>query len=450
MTRLSAARKHLLITALLAASIAAPLAWLSRARVTIEVPWWREAPVASPFSSPLPAGDAIMRAKDVTTLPPPREPADIPGLLVWLWLAGAAFVVLRMARQAAVVRAIRQRSSRTAYSELGQDLCAARHAIGYGGRVELRTSTAIDVPCVTGLVRPAILLPAAVIEWTAAERHSVLAHELAHLTRHDLWTRAIAQAACALHWFNPLAWRLAAAAERAAELAADDLALGSGILPSTYAEALLSVVEQMTVSRSVGLAFARRSTLESRIRGVLEPARERSGVTSRARAILLATSGLAAATLACVRLSPRSDTSLAPFTAASTSRVVSDSAARAQTPLPGARPAPRSRIASAPTAPASRRTTSAAPAPAPAIGTLADTVAAAESLASATTDWVDEAAAGLVALLDDPSSQVRATAANSLRRFDDPKSSAAVDHALAAAFKSRDMLDRVQQEKVKQ
>ena len=38
------------------------------------------------------------------------------------------------------------------------------------------------------------------------------------------------------------------------------------------------------------------------------------------------------------------------------------------------------------------------------------------------------------------------TAASSLRRFDDPKSSAAVDRALATAKKSRDLLDHIQKE----
>ena len=163
---------------------------------------------------------------------------------------------------------------------------------------------------VGGLVRPAILLPAAVAEWTTSERRSVLAHELAHLARRDLWMRAIAQAACALHWYNPLVWRLASAAERAAESAADDLALETGIPPLTYAEALLSLVEQMTIGRppAIGLAFARRSTLESRVRALIEPARERSAVTGRAHGTWLALGCLTAATIACVRLTPRLET----------------------------------------------------------------------------------------------------------------------------------------------
>ncbi|MBN8740540.1 MAG: hypothetical protein BGP24_21740 [Lysobacterales bacterium 69-70] len=60
-------------------------------------------------------------------------------------------------------------------------------------------------PCVSGLWRPVILLPADFRErFDRRERRLVLAHEIAHLRGGDLFATALAALLRALFWFNPL------------------------------------------------------------------------------------------------------------------------------------------------------------------------------------------------------------------------------------------------------
>lgn len=60
-------------------------------------------------------------------------------------------------------------------------------------------------PCVSGLWRPAILLPADFrTRYDRRERRLVLAHEIVHLRRGDLFALALAALLRALFWFNPL------------------------------------------------------------------------------------------------------------------------------------------------------------------------------------------------------------------------------------------------------
>lgn len=74
----------------------------------------------------------------------------------------------------------------------------ARHRRG-------RLYAAAAGPCVSGLWRPVILLPADFRErFDRRERRLVLAHEIAHLRAGDLFATALAALLCALFWFNPL------------------------------------------------------------------------------------------------------------------------------------------------------------------------------------------------------------------------------------------------------
>ena len=97
-----------------------------------------------------------------------------------------------------------------------------------------RESRGNTTSVVTGLFDAAILLPARARDWDADRRRSVLLHELAHVRAATAAVQALAQAACALYWFNPLMWvTLALFAPSASARATTGPA--SGATPSVYA-----------------------------------------------------------------------------------------------------------------------------------------------------------------------------------------------------------------------
>ena len=89
----------------------------------------------------------------------------------------------------------------------------------------------------TGWLRPTLLLPTTWNQWSEAELRSVIAHEIAHLIRHDASWRAITSAIAAVHSFNPLAHWLLRRVILYQEIAADDLA-ADAVGPRNYLRAL--------------------------------------------------------------------------------------------------------------------------------------------------------------------------------------------------------------------
>jgi TonB family protein len=133
----------------------------------------------------------------------------------------------------------------------------------------------VSAPLTFGIVRPEILLPASAARWSEELRRSVILHERSHIDRKDLWAHLFSQAICACLWFQPLAWYAArrAAAER--ERACDDMVLDAGVDAISYAGHLLEIARLPGQREAAALAMAQPSSLELRIKAILDSATPR-------------------------------------------------------------------------------------------------------------------------------------------------------------------------------
>jgi beta-lactamase regulating signal transducer with metallopeptidase domain len=283
--------RHVIWTSALVASIAALIASFAGPHVIIQVPEW---------SRPLPQVRVGANSE-------PRAPLiDLNTVIGLLWAAGVTVSLARLLGDYVSVRRLRQRAARLTDTGWLDALARARAAVGCIRPVTLRESAEIDVPLITGLRHPTLIVPSAREGWSTTERHSVLAHEVAHLVNQDLWTRAIELLACALHWFNPLVWWLAARSRDEAEFEADALVLRSGLRPSSYAAALAALAERAWY-RAPGWAvgFVRRASLSRRVHRVLARAARPSPVRNPARLFVFAATCAIAAWMGFIRLEGR-------------------------------------------------------------------------------------------------------------------------------------------------
>lgn len=126
----------------------------------------------------------------------------------------------------------------------------------------------IASPFLLGLTHPCIYLPSSLDSQTAA---SVIAHEHAHLARHDPIWKAVGFVLLALYWFHPLVWVAYVLFCRDMELACDARATRdfSPAERKTYAEALLACSLPHAGRSFCPLAFGEIG-VKSRIRVLLQ------------------------------------------------------------------------------------------------------------------------------------------------------------------------------------
>jgi TonB family protein len=170
-----------------------------------------------------------------------------------------------------------------------------RRALGIRRRVRVLESADARMPLTWGILRPVVLLPEGAREWPPARLRTVLLHELAHVARLDLLAQAIAQAACCLYWFHPLAWMAARQLRKERERACDDAVLNRGVAAPDYAGHLMDLVRALAATRARwedAPAMAEAPDLESRVRALLDSTRSRYPLSRRA-AIAIASVAMA-------------------------------------------------------------------------------------------------------------------------------------------------------------
>jgi beta-lactamase regulating signal transducer with metallopeptidase domain len=161
-----------------------------------------------------------------------------------IYLCGVAVMLLRMAMGFWGGRRLRRACAAVCEGPTVETL--RRHARRLGLRVVpvLAYCGRISAPVVLGVLRPTILLPAALASGLTAEQfEAVLLHELAHIRRFDLVVNVVQRLIESLLFFHPAVWWLSRRVSLERENACDDLVLRSNCPRTTYADALVRVAE---------------------------------------------------------------------------------------------------------------------------------------------------------------------------------------------------------------
>ena len=228
-------------------------------------------------------------------------PAPSMAVLPWLvalWAAGAATLALRMACGWLWVR----RLCREAHADLGGrwQACADRLAprLGIARKVDLRLVDDGDGPVTAGWWRPMVLLPVALASRMPSDLiEALIAHELAHIRRHDYVVNLLQGVAEALLFYHPVVWLLSHRIRVERELIADELAAAALGEPRRLALALSELDRHLRARSSVPqpryAPAAHGGHLMSRIQQLIRPEHRAIGGSALLPLIGLALAGAA-------------------------------------------------------------------------------------------------------------------------------------------------------------
>jgi beta-lactamase regulating signal transducer with metallopeptidase domain len=190
--------------------------------------------------------------------------------IVMAWFAGAALCSFRLLM--GYISATTLRRSRYAPAEWQQILDRLIERMHVSRKVRLLATDRVDSPAVVGWLRPVILAPVGVLCGLApAQLEAVLAHELAHVRRHDYLVNVLQGIVESLLFYHPAVWWISNQIRAEREHCCDDLAVAASGDVLVYASALAEL-ESMRPAHFKAALSANGGSLLRRIRRLTDPA----------------------------------------------------------------------------------------------------------------------------------------------------------------------------------
>jgi beta-lactamase regulating signal transducer with metallopeptidase domain len=201
------------------------------------------------------------------------------------WCLGAAFFLLRLLANIGYVIYLRNRLNIYVDEYWENVLEGLRKRMKNVPKIELRESALVQSPLVVGYLKPMILFPIGIInQLNTNEVEAILAHELAHVMRHDYLLNILQNIVEALFYFHPAVWWLSSQIRAERENSCDDIALQLCESSITYAKALVTVQEMAHAAPQLALAFAgnnRKTQLMLRVQRVLNQPKSKNNMIEK-------------------------------------------------------------------------------------------------------------------------------------------------------------------------
>lgn len=211
-------------------------------------------------------------------------------LIVTLWLLGSALFLLRLLGSISYIYYLKSRMNFPT-DEYWTDLVAnLSQKSGLNKSVDLVESALVRSPVVIGHLKPMILFPIGVINRLAPEEvEAILAHELAHVIRHDYIFNIIQSLVEALFYYHPAVWWLSSQIRNERESACDDIAISLINSKMNYAKALVTIQEMsyFPLNPALGFAGQRQNQFMMRMQRILNLPQNKTHVMEKLIATLL-------------------------------------------------------------------------------------------------------------------------------------------------------------------
>ncbi|HXG54093.1 MAG TPA: M56 family metallopeptidase, partial [Vicinamibacterales bacterium] len=197
------------------------------------------------------------------------RPAGIePWLPVFVlaWLSGVVVLTLRLLGGWLWVQRMKSHGANAVARELQVIVERLSKQLHISRRVRLLQSSGVDVPTVIGWAKPVILMPVtALAGLSLSQVEAILAHELAHIRRHDYLVNLLQTLLETMLFYHPAVWWVSRRIRAEREHCCDDLAVSLCGDPVAYARALADLEGRRAAPVHLALA-ANGGALLQRVR----------------------------------------------------------------------------------------------------------------------------------------------------------------------------------------
>jgi beta-lactamase regulating signal transducer with metallopeptidase domain/HEAT repeat protein len=197
-------------------------------------------------------------------------------IVVLVWWTGVVLLSARLLGDWRTAHRLRRIAVRPAPASCIAFVASLAARLHIGRHVEVLESTWLRVPAVVGWLRPVVLVPASAVAGLAPRQlEMLLAHELAHVRRHDYLVNLLQAGIETVLFYHPAVWWVSRRTRAEREHCCDDIAVAVCGDRRLYAQTLVDLEELRAAS---GLAVAASGgALGERVRRLLAPSPAQPG-----------------------------------------------------------------------------------------------------------------------------------------------------------------------------
>jgi beta-lactamase regulating signal transducer with metallopeptidase domain len=209
---------------------------------------------------------------------PPATPVPVLvpwlAIVVWIWLTGVISMSVWSAAGWAAAQRLKRRGKNPLPEIWQQRVAVVATRLQIRRRVRLYQTAFAQVPAVIGWIRPVILIPAgALLNLTPQQLEAIIAHELAHVRRHDYLANLLQSAIEVAMFYHPAIWWIGKRIRAEREHCCDDLAIAACGDRILYARALTALEELRCPQFAMAATGGSLATRIRRLLGRGEPQR---------------------------------------------------------------------------------------------------------------------------------------------------------------------------------
>lgn len=194
-------------------------------------------------------------------------------IFVLVWMVGVGILAVRLAGGWLWLRRMKSRGAVPADEGLQALVRRLSRRLHIGRPIALLRSPGVEVPTVLGWVKPTVLLPMSALSGLSPlQIEAILAHELAHVRRHDYLVNLLQTLLETLLFYHPAVWWLSRQIRTEREHCCDDLAVSLCGDPVVYARALADLEELRGPAARLAIAASGGPLLDRVRRLVAGPA----------------------------------------------------------------------------------------------------------------------------------------------------------------------------------